>query len=245
MGVSQGLTMGAQEPIPIGCSAIKPVERHGLEALKHFLYDPDTGAILSRTPKSWALITIFYIIYYSCLAAFWFLCLFIFFQFIDNDQPRWQQENSLIGRSPALGVRPGQDWDSIESSIILFNYERDTDEIAVPGYGGWVKRTDDFIKPYNNNSISNAKDCAKGKHGFDSNSPCLILKLNRIYGLIPDFYTAEDAADFPDDMPQSLQNKIKTSAEKKVWVTCEGENPADREGFTSFEYFPQDAAFPE
>merc|ERR1712110_747050 len=108
--VSQGLTMGAQEPIPIGCSAIKPVERHGLEALKHFLYDPDTGAILSRTPKSWALITIFYIINYSCLAAFWCLCLFIFFQFIDNDQPRWQQENSLIGRSPALGVRPGQDW---------------------------------------------------------------------------------------------------------------------------------------
>ena len=62
--------MGAQEPIPIGCSAIKPVERHGLEALKHFLYDPDTGAILSRTPKSWALITIFYIIYYTCLSIF-------------------------------------------------------------------------------------------------------------------------------------------------------------------------------
>jgi len=261
--------MGAQDPIPIGCSAIKPVERHGLEALKHFLYDPDTGAILSRTPKSWALITIFYIIYYFFLAAFWCLCLFIFFQFIDNDQPRWQQDASLIGRSPALGVRPGQDWDSIESSIILYNYERESDEIAVPGYGGWVKRADDFIKPYNNNSIPNAKDCSReaanfeegefcrfpiasignyciqGKHGFDSNSPCLILKLNRIYGLVPDFYTAEDAADFPEDMPQYLQNRIKASAEKKVWVTCQGENPADVEGFTSFEYFPKDAGLSE
>jgi len=261
------IIMGAQDAMPIGCTAIKPVERHGLEAVKWFLYDKDTGAIIGRTPKSWALITIFYIIYYSCLAAFWVLCLYIFFQFIDNDQPRWQQENSLIGRSPALGVRPGQDWDSIESSIILFNYERESDEVAVPGYGGWVKRADEFLKPYNNNSIPNAKDCsrdaanfeegefcrfpiasigncAKGKHGFDSNSPCLILKLNRIYGLEPEYYTAEDAADFPDDMPMTLQNKIKASGEKKVWVSCQGENPADKEGYESFEYFPRDAAFP-
>ena len=96
--------MGAQEPIPIGCSAIKPVERHGLEALKHFLYDPDTGAILSRTPKSWALITIFYTIYYSCLAAFWYVCLLIFFSTLPDAAagPKWQQENSLIGINPGM-----------------------------------------------------------------------------------------------------------------------------------------------
>merc|ERR1712137_1118841 len=110
MGVSQGLTMGAQEPIPIGCSAIKPVERHGLEALKHFLYDPDTGAILSRTPKSWILITIFYIIYYSCLAAFWCGCLFIFGMTLPEkiEGPKWKQNGGLIGSNPGIGIRPKQ-----------------------------------------------------------------------------------------------------------------------------------------
>ena len=34
--------MGATDPIPIGCTAIKPVERHGLEAIKWFLYDKET-----------------------------------------------------------------------------------------------------------------------------------------------------------------------------------------------------------
>ena len=68
----------------------------------------DTGAIMGRTPMSWLLITVFYIIYYPCLAGFWVACLYIFFQFVDNEKPRWEQENSLIGRSPALGVRPGQ-----------------------------------------------------------------------------------------------------------------------------------------
>ena len=38
-------TMGATDPIPIGCTAIKPVERHGLEAIKWFLYDKETVII--------------------------------------------------------------------------------------------------------------------------------------------------------------------------------------------------------
>ena len=65
----------------LGAVAIKPPgwDRTGLEAFRYFLYDPDNGTILSRTPKSWALITIFYCIYYSCLAAFWYVCLLIFF----------------------------------------------------------------------------------------------------------------------------------------------------------------------
>merc|ERR1711862_1036414 len=43
----------------------------------------------------------------------------------------------------------------------------------------------------------------------------------------------------------SLFKTRKASAEKKVWVTCQGENPADAEGFDSFEYFPKDAGLSE
>merc|ERR1712223_1890507 len=68
------------QALPIGATAIKPVERHGWEAFSWFMYDKNTGAIMGRTPMSWFLITVFYIIYYSCLAGFWALCLFIFYQ---------------------------------------------------------------------------------------------------------------------------------------------------------------------
>ena len=34
---------------------------------RYFLYNPETGEILSRTPISWAKIIIFYCIYYTCL----------------------------------------------------------------------------------------------------------------------------------------------------------------------------------
>merc|ERR1712226_1260830 len=55
--------------IPIGATAIKPVERHGWEAFSWFMYDKNTGAIMGRTPLSWLLITVFYIIYYTWLAS--------------------------------------------------------------------------------------------------------------------------------------------------------------------------------
>ena len=56
----------------LGGTAIKPVERHGWEAIKYFFYNPDTGEVITRTPMSWLLITVFYVIYYSCLGKILF-----------------------------------------------------------------------------------------------------------------------------------------------------------------------------
>merc|ERR1712013_509649 len=138
-----GLNMPGKEAIPIGCSAIKPVERHGWEAVSWFLYDKNTGAIRGRTPLSWLLITIFYIIYYAFLAGFWALMLIIFFQFIEEGRPRWDySQGSLIGSSPALGLRPNQDWDHIDSSMLIFNKNKMKDGRTIPGYAQWVGRTD-------------------------------------------------------------------------------------------------------
>merc|ERR1712158_102202 len=212
------------QALPIGATAIKPVERHGWEAFSWFMYDKNTGAIMGRTPLSWLLITVFYIIYYTLLAGFWLLCLFIFYQFIEEHQPRWQQNSGLIGRSPALGVRPGQDDSIIESSVIIFNHENPKDDGNIPGYKQWVDRLDEYLKPYRAEPAKeNGLDCAAdaaatdGKfckfdltklgpcgqkntnYGFDSNSTCLVLKLNKIFGLEHEYY--DNPAELHDDMP--------------------------------------------
>eukprot|EP00092_Neocalanus_flemingeri_P009590 GFUD01010321.1.p1 GENE.GFUD01010321.1~~GFUD01010321.1.p1 ORF type:complete len:330 (+),score=73.14 GFUD01010321.1:154-1143(+) len=253
------------EPIPIGCTALKPIERHGLEAVSWFLYDKNTGAIMGRTPLSWLLITIFYIIYYACLAGFWALMLIVFFQFIEEKQPRWQQDASLIGRSPALGVRPGQTWDLIDSSIIMFNKDKEADEdYKVPGYGGWVERTNNFLGEYkpkvpapngvdcaNNDAtsdqfcefpLSSLGPCNTGNYGYDDGEPCILLKLNRIYGLVPDYYNTTE--ELPEEMPKEVKDRIGAATNKnQVWVSCRGENAADKEGMGEFTFYPSEGSF--
>ena len=84
--------------------AIKPPgwDRTGLEAVRFFLIDPDNGTILGRTPLSWLKITCFYIIFYSCLAAFSIGMFYVFLQTIPDKSsgPKWQLDASLIGSNP-------------------------------------------------------------------------------------------------------------------------------------------------
>jgi len=85
------------------------------------LFDPDNGTILTRTPLSWLKITVFYLIYYSCLACFWIACLVIFFQTLPEEEsgPRWQQDWGLIGKNPGLGLRPRNTDERIDSQMFV------------------------------------------------------------------------------------------------------------------------------
>jgi sodium/potassium-transporting ATPase subunit beta len=83
------------------------------------------------------------------------------------------------------------------------------------------------------------KCTSKYAYGYNNSAPCIFLKLNRIYGWKPDYYNDPD--NLPEEMPQSLKDKIKSLPESnrnQIWVTCYGENGADKEILGDIEYFP-------
>jgi sodium/potassium-transporting ATPase subunit beta len=77
------------------------------------------------------------------------------------------------------------------------------------------------------------KPCvAASEFGYEQGRPCIFLKLNKIYNWIPEYFDSSDK--LSENMPNSLKTHIKSreSARKNtnvVWVSCEGENPADIE----------------
>jgi len=260
--------MADKKPEILGATAFKPVERHGWEAIKYFIHNPETGEYFTRTPKSWLLIFIFYVIYYSCLAAFWAGMLAIFLTTLSDDAPKWQHADSIIGTSPGLGLKPSQAPKFIDSSMISFNAESEDDKEAMQGFGGWVKRYGEFLEEYADDKqagaatdcshengagkgrfckfdLSQIGNCGQGKYGYEGGDPCIVLKLNKIYGLELKAY--EDA-EISEDLGMSadlVAHTGKQADKNQVWVECKGENPGDSEVLKGkIEYFPKSQGFP-
>merc|ERR1712107_721322 len=81
-----------------------------------------TPARCSPEPRlSWLKITVFYCIYYSCLAGFWIACMNIFFATLPEniDGPKWQQADSIIGVNPGVGLRPRNTDARIDSQMFV------------------------------------------------------------------------------------------------------------------------------
>lgn len=89
----------------------------------------------------------------------------------------------------------------------------------------------------------------ENKYNYDKSAPCIFLKLNKIFGWEPHFYN--DTKNLPSDMPNDLKKYIvnqtliqqDTSPNNMllntVWVSCEGENPADKDNMGPIQYKPE------
>ena len=220
------------------------------QSFRKMLWNSETKECLGRTGLSWFRITIFYIIFYACLAAFWTCMLVIFYQTLANDQPKWTLDSSRIGSSPGLGFRPSPPEKNIDSTLIWFNASR-TETVDY-----WVNNLNEYLEPYQTLSTgANAVHCSpeqaaspdkvchfpvitgvdnicspERKFGFSEGKPCILIKLNRIYNWEPQRYS---------EPPAELAKHLKVEFDPShVYITCTGENSADRDNIGDVKYFP-------
>jgi len=232
------------------------------QTLGQFIWNGETGQFLGRTGGSWGKIFVFYCIYYGFLAGFFSICMFLFYQTLDTQkQPKYiPGDGGSILKNPSLGYRPRPPSDNIESSLIIYSnddeksYTKWTSSIdelvegienAKMNYS--EKATGDNVKqdcssdnPPGTEEVCNyditqfeGSECTKeNKWGYTGDSPCVVLKLNRMYGWEPKVF--ESVTELPGDMPTQLSDHIKSqenngSIPAVLWVSCEGEGPVDRE----------------
>jgi len=228
----------------------KPPEK----SLREIIYDDETGQILGRTCKNWGAVTLFYIIFFSCIAALFAVCMKLWFMGFDLKTPKFLLDESLIGSNPGLGFRP-LPRDPDHGSLIWYDIGS-RKEIRY-----WTEILDEYFDGYHhptNNQricdfdstprpgkvckidIDHFEKCAKSNaYGYNNSSPCIFLKLNRIYGWIPEYYN--DPFDLPADMPQDLRQHIQSLPEielHQIWVSCRGEQAGDKEIVGDIEYYP-------
>jgi len=228
----------------------KDGKQSAAESFKLFIWNPNTREFCGRTGSSWVKILIFYIIFYLCLAAFWAIMLLIFYQTINNESPKWQGAESRIGTNPGLGFRPRPPPERVESTLIEF--QRNNQD----SWNHYVSDLEEFLKPYKEHTpgsgehissrcspgeepepgkycmfdISKINDnCTKAQnYGYGFGTPCILIKLNRIYGWKP-----EPLDEQPQDWP--LGQKFERGI---IQISCQGENAADVENIGPVEYYP-------
>lgn len=243
-----------------------PAKKAG-PGLKEFIWNSEEKKFLGRTGLSWLKIGVFYVIFYLCLVAFWAACLAIFLQTINYKEPKWTTNTgSIIGGSPGMGFRPRPPAESIESTLIKFrdgpgeNWGHWVDELVD------ITETYETVDPENKKRMkmcdygvklekkefcafkvsSLGSRCTKErKFGYEEGRPCIIVKLNNIFNWEPKLY--EKVTDLPDNMPKDVRKKIeanfadpssKNITKQNVWISCEGENPADIENIGEVVYHP-------
>ncbi|XP_023172302.1 sodium/potassium-transporting ATPase subunit beta-2 isoform X1 [Drosophila hydei] len=231
------------------------------EGFKKFIWNSETSQCLGRTGSSWAKILLFYIIFYAALTGFFAAIFAVFYQTLEVDKPKWMLDNGLIGSNPGLGFRPMPPEANVESTLVWYESSKKDN------YMYWVEETERFLKYHTYDELpkKNQVNCSfehpppEGKVcgvevssfapcTFDNNfgyhlaRPCIFLKLNKIYNWEPQIY---DLANLPKDMPEGLKHHIKEKQSLRpnetavVWVSCEGENPADVENIKSRDYYPR------
>ena len=72
----------------------------------HFVYNGKTGECFGRNWPSFWKTASYLAVFAASVSAFFGLCLWVFYQTLDNYEPKLQASSSFIGANPGLGYRP-------------------------------------------------------------------------------------------------------------------------------------------
>jgi len=174
----------------------------------------------------------------------------------------------IIGQNPGVGFRPMPPNKQIESTLMWFRHgehagtwkpwaERLEDHMTpyknetyapgdkaiecgplavnAPGAGQICKiNPDELFEERCKNETG---------YGYKEGKPCILIKLNKIFNWVPEPFETEK--DFPDKLPESIKAAFKKNVadgkedlNKRVWLECDGENPADKENIGPINYYP-------
>lgn len=167
---------------------------------KEFIWNPRTHQFMGRTGSSWALILLFYLVFYGFLTALFTLTMWVMLQTVDQYNPKYQDRLSV----PGMMIRPKTDTLDIvynlnhteewEKYVVMLNKFLDayndskqaaTNEHCPPGK--YHEQLDNGVKNYpktacqfNRTELQKCSGLEDPTYGYRDGHPCVIVKMNRV-----------------------------------------------------------------
>jgi len=228
--------------------AVNAEEQSGCSKICSFFYNKSNGTVMGRTGKSWALILLFYAIYYACLAGFFISMLTVFLKFtVPVDSPTLTGHQSLLKMSPGMGFKPQPD---VRSTLIRF------DPGNAKSYKPYVDDLKETFNKYTNftaeerKQIFNNGPCKDSSKKFAQDN-LQSYKERKVCGFplatLGANCQSANGFGFPAGKPCVFIHinkvygwlpEIASTTQNDVHVQCKGENPADVENLGKVVYSP-------
>ncbi|KAM4710915.1 sodium/potassium-transporting ATPase subunit beta-1b [Anableps anableps] len=226
---------------------------------KKFLWNSEKGELLGRTGGSWFKITLFYIIFYGCLAGVFIGTIQAMLMTLSDYKPTWQDRVA----PPGLSHTPCSD-----KAEVFFNL-RETET-----YLPYVKALREIVSQYDETKQSDKmqfedcgdqpgeyrnrgdlesdmgvrKACQFHRHllgpcsglddndfGFKDGKPCLIVKLNRIVNFRPKPPSSNES------IPEEAQPKVQPNI---IPLYCTNKREEDADKIGEIKYYGISEGFP-
>ncbi len=195
--------MGGEENKPTFMDNV----RKNWAAFRVFVWNSEKSEVLGRNAKSWGQIGIFYFIFYTCLALFWALMLFIFMQTVSPDEPTFNSYVNVPGvtLNPKFHNQPVEFDPNKPATYADYTKELGTIYKSLDP----ANMTGDEYDDCSNMTDVEGKSCRFDRNvfggcqppnfGWDEGKPCLFISLNRVSGWEPEDYESVDS------LPKAVQ----------------------------------------
>uniref|UniRef100_A0A3B1JQU9 Sodium/potassium-transporting ATPase subunit beta n=1 Tax=Astyanax mexicanus TaxID=7994 RepID=A0A3B1JQU9_ASTMX len=166
---------------------------------KDFIYNPRTGEFIGRTASSWALIFLFYLVFYGFLAGMFSLTMWVMLQTLNDYTPKYRDRVA----SPGLMIRPKyfdievnrsnpQQYNKyvqgLESFLQQYNDTLQEQNTVCTEGDYYMQENNELVKNVCQFKRSQLRQCsglADTNFGYAEGQPCVLIKMNRIIGLVP------------------------------------------------------------
>ncbi|XP_072315327.1 sodium/potassium-transporting ATPase subunit beta-2-like [Eucyclogobius newberryi] len=171
-----------------------------------FIWNPRTHELLGRTAKSWGLILLFYLVFYLFLAGMFALTMYVMLLTLDDYRPTWQDRLT----TPGMMIRPKGDqlyisfsvskpesYSGLISNLDAFlspyndsvqaqtNDNCSPDQYFIQEDSGEVRNNPKRSCQFNRTALDLCAGLDDRSYGYSSGAPCVLLKLNRVIGMLP------------------------------------------------------------
>lgn len=222
-----------------------------LSGFGNFIWNSETKEFCGRDGMSWAKVSFFYFIFYTCLGAFFIGMLAVFFAVTPKDVPTYYGHSSVMDSrshtlNPGLGFRPQID---PEDHVIKFS----SNAYINPKIGSskYIQNLENFLESkYDNQSATDTIDCVSGKTYEDEFKRGKSCKFDYKKIFKDTKCTQENKFNYNSPNPCVLIkiNKIVSWVPKfenetstnYIRIVCAGENIVDRDNVKKVTYHSED-----